>query len=100
MSNHRKPLFRMLLESWSLRPSQIRSGRGVMNGLPVWLGPLRLIGCPVEKTVIAVTVHPPSATFVQPSRRSKGICHTALVTARCRVSKVAGPLEQRRQSVT
>src|SRR5262249_34493063 len=98
----RKPLLRIWSASWLLRPSQVRFGRGIMNGLPVWFGALRFTGCPDAKTVMAVTLQPPTAMPLQSPgryRRPNGRSHTALATARCRTSKFVGPFEQLRQLV-
>src|SRR4051794_38993451 len=92
----------MLSASRSLRPSHTRLGRGLMKGLPVWFGAVKITGCPVEKTVIAVAVHPLIAMSAQPPdarRRPNGNSQTALSTARCLTSKLVGPLEHSRQIV-
>src|SRR5262249_2495124 len=78
-------------------------GRGVIYGLPVWFGPFKLTGCPVENVVIAVKLQPPIARFSQPPAlfpRPNGSSQTALATSPCLTSKLVGPLEQRRQIVS
>ncbi len=97
--NYKKPFWRMLPESWPLRPSQTRFGSGVIKAFPVWFGAANCIGWPLENVVIAVRVHPPTAISAHlgklpPKRypRPKGCAvHTTLPTARWRTSNVAGP---------
>jgi hypothetical protein len=104
VSNHSIPLLRTLFERRPLRPSQTRLGNGLIKALPVWLGAVRITGCPVANVVMADSDQPPITMLAHPGKfaakvrsRSNGSLQTKLPITRWRTLNVAGPFEHWRQ---